>query len=110
MKRIILLAFMTLNIFGLNADTLTLKAGHPDTYVVKKGDTLWDIAAKFLKDPFKWTELWKQNPNVKNPNLIFPGDVIKVIIINGKAFLTIRSGSLPDQQEPVIELASLGFR
>ncbi|BFM12094.1 hypothetical protein R50072_22470 [Simiduia litorea] len=87
-----------------------LKPGYSETYHIKEGDTLWDIAEKFLKDPYKWIELWKQNPKVKNPNLIYPGDVIKVIIIGGKAFLTIRAETQPDQHDPVIELASTGFR
>ncbi|MFC4361989.1 LysM peptidoglycan-binding domain-containing protein [Simiduia curdlanivorans] len=86
-----------------------LKPGYSESYHIKEGDTLWDIAEKFLKDPYKWIELWQQNPKVKNPNLIYPGDVIKVIIINGKAFLTIRFEPLPEQKDPVIALASSGF-
>jgi hypothetical protein len=84
MKRILLLAFMTLNIFGLNADTLTLKAGHPDTYVVKKGDTLWDISGYFLKDPWRWPTLWGVNPQIANPHLIYPGDRLTLVFIDGQ--------------------------
>ncbi|MCL1143871.1 LysM peptidoglycan-binding domain-containing protein [Shewanella gaetbuli] len=84
MKRIILLAFVTLNIFGLNADTLTLKAGHPDTYIVKKGDTLWDISGYFLKDPWRWPKLWGVNPQIANPHLIYPGDRLTLVFIDGQ--------------------------
>jgi LysM repeat protein len=48
----------------------------PSAYVVKKGDTLWDLAFKFLGDPFKWTELWHCNAYIKNPDLIYPGNSI----------------------------------
>lgn len=58
------------------ADTVKLKADHPDKYTVAKGDTLWDISAKFLESPWKWPEVWSYNPQIKNPHLIYPGDVV----------------------------------
>ena len=52
------------------------KAGAPTRYVVKKGDTLWAISNKFLKNPAYWPEVWDKNQKVQNPHLIFPGDVL----------------------------------
>ncbi len=48
------------------------------TYTIKKGDTLWDISSKFLKDPFLWPKLWEKNPYITNPHLIFPGNSVRL--------------------------------
>ena len=54
------------------------KPGHPDRYVVQEGDTLWDIANKFLLDPWRWPLIWQENAAIENPHLIFPGDLLVV--------------------------------
>jgi hypothetical protein len=59
------------------ATTADLVEGVPDRYVVVPGDTLWGIAGRFLKSPWKWGELWKMNQDqIRNPNRIYPGDVL----------------------------------
>ncbi|HEX2958447.1 MAG TPA: LysM peptidoglycan-binding domain-containing protein [Chitinispirillaceae bacterium] len=58
------------------------------TYVVKKGDTLWDIAFSLWGDNFLWPDLWHANPQINNPDLIFPGDVLRIPNRNGSEDIT----------------------
>ncbi|PKF60782.1 peptidoglycan-binding protein [Psychromonas sp. psych-6C06] len=74
--------------FAAFADTLTLREDHPETYTVVKGDTLWDISAHFLNTPWLWPRLWQANSQVENPHLIYPGDVLTLIWIDGEPQLT----------------------
>jgi hypothetical protein len=51
---------------------------HEEDYIVKKGDTLWDISKRFYNDPFLWPRLWQQNQYITNPHYISPGDRIRL--------------------------------
>ena len=64
------------------AAAVELRGDRPDTYVVKRGDTLWDIAGRFLQRPWLWPEIWQANPQVKNPHLIYPGDVLSLAYLD----------------------------
>jgi hypothetical protein len=72
--------------------SVPLATDAPDRYVVKRGDTLWDIAGVFLRDPWYWPEIWYVNPSISNPHLIFPGDVLNLVYVDGKPRLTLERG------------------
>ena len=78
------------------AVAVEMNGAHPDTYVVRKGDTLWDISARFLKKPWLWPEIWQANPQVKNPHLIYPGDVLSLAYLDR---VTAQAG--PRQEAPI---------
>ncbi|MEZ8064135.1 MULTISPECIES: LysM peptidoglycan-binding domain-containing protein [Vibrio] len=75
---------------------LTIKQGAPEAYVVVKGDTLWDISAMYLDSPWLWPRLWQVNPEIENPHLIYPGDKLSLVWINGEPVLSLK---------PVIKLS-----
>jgi hypothetical protein len=68
-----------------NVSPPNLRADAPNVYIVKKGDTLWDISKHFLKTPWRWPEIWASNKHVRNPHWIYPGDRLLLCLINGRS-------------------------
>ncbi len=74
-----------------------LVPGAPDSHTVKRGDTLWDISKLFLKSPWRWPQLWGMNlDEIKNPHLIYPGQVLVLDKSGGRARLRMADGSVPN--------------
>ncbi|MCK5639453.1 MAG: LysM peptidoglycan-binding domain-containing protein, partial [Gammaproteobacteria bacterium] len=68
---------------GYENSPLVIKKDHPQRYSVVRGDTLWDISDHFLRDPWRWPELWQKNQQIDNPHLIYPGDILTLVYIDG---------------------------
>jgi len=77
---------------GIDRSVIPVAPDAPERYVVQPGDTLWDISAKFLTDPWFWPEIWYVNPQVANPHLIYPGDVLALTWVDGQPRLVLESG------------------
>jgi len=78
---------------------IRVKAQHPRQYTVKKGDTLWGISSMFLQDPWYWPEIWQKNQQVANPHLIFPGDVLTLIYVNGQPQMRVNEAQHKQVQQ-----------
>jgi len=95
---------LTLTAFAASVE---LAKDHPDTYTVRKGDTLWSISARFLRRPWQWPEVWQANPQVHNPHLIYPGDVLNLAYLNGQTSIGVasRGGIEPHTRAEQLESA-----
>lgn len=97
-----------------SADILAIKPDAPKSYTVKQGDTLWDISGLYLQQPWLWPQLWKLNPQVENPHLIYPGDVLSlsydkdgqpVLTVNGSALKVSPSDSAAEPGQGIRKLS-----
>ncbi|AIS18844.1 peptidoglycan-binding protein [Pseudomonas rhizosphaerae] len=88
-----LLALLMLAMAGLAQAQVQLKDGYPQRYTVVRGDTLWDISGKFLRQPWQWPQLWHANPQIANPDLIYPGDSLVLGFVDGQPQLMIERGA-----------------
>lgn len=77
---------------GIDRGVIPIAPDAPERYVVQKGDTLWDISGRFLRDPWYWPEIWYVNPQVANPHLIYPGDVLVLTWVDGRPRVTLERG------------------
>ncbi len=90
-----------------SATQVPLADDAPNRYVVQRGDTLWDISSTFLRDPWYWPEIWQVNPQVENPHLIYPGDILSLIYIDGQPRLRLERGVRAERLSPQIRVQQL---
>ncbi len=83
---------MLMSVAHANNPPPAIKADAPNRYIVKKGDTLWDISGRYLDSPWRWKEIWATNKQIKNPNLIYPNDILILCVIQGKTLIGVDTG------------------
>ena len=91
-KRVLSLFAASLLMLSSMVLALEMKDGHPDSYVVKKGDTLWDISGMFLANPWEWPEIWQVNSQIENPHKIYPGDTLSLVYVDDQPTLRLNRG------------------
>lgn len=105
---ILILSLSTCSLISL-ADQLKINDDAPKIHVVVKGDTLWDISAIFLEQPWLWPKLWRLNPEINNPHLIYPGDIIMLVFDEkGEPMLVLQPVKASYKWSPKIRQTSKG--
>lgn len=105
-----ILALSTALVITLSAiaQDMEINPDHPDRYIVVPGDTLWDISERFLNTPWMWPEIWQINPQIENPHLIYPGDEISLIYVDGQPQLRVNRGRRTVKLSPKVRRTPLG--
>lgn len=98
-RKIIYLILVTMLAGAAMAQDVSVRADHPEEYIVVRGDTLWDISAKFLDQPWQWPAIWHANQQIQNPHLIYPGDRISLVYVDGSPRLVV------DRDRPTVRLS-----
>jgi LysM domain len=83
------LLLTTLNAAEQATGPVNIRPDSPSSYTVVQGDTLWDIAGRFLEQPWMWPQVWQVNPQIQNPDLIYPGDLITLSYVDGQPVLSV---------------------
>src|SRR5512135_1913860 len=100
-----LLAMILLFSFCFVLSGLTQEAKEKEgVYTIQRGDTLWDISSKFLKDPFLWPKLWEKNPYITNPHWIYPGNTLQLTDVETAGKEEARKAAAEKPPEPLQEL------
>ena len=90
----------------VHAAALKVRPNAPQRYVVKPGDTLWGISGKYLYSPWQWNRLWGANRSeIRNPHLIYPGQVLVLRYVNGQPRLGFEGSSMGSDGIPTIKLS-----
>jgi hypothetical protein len=110
-RKLIYLILVTMLAGVALAQDVSVRADHPDEYTVVRGDTLWDISARFLDQPWQWPAIWHANQQIQNPHLIYPGDKISLVYIDGAPRLVVDRGRPEVRMSPnarTVERESIG--
>ena len=99
-KKIFHLILVAMLASAAMAQDVSVRPDHPDEYIIVKGDTLWDISGKFLEHPWQWPSIWHANPQIENPHLIYPGDRISLVYIDGKPRLVVNGDKRTVRMSP----------
>lgn len=101
--RVLVALALLANTLPALAAEATVRADAPQRYTVVEGDTLWDITARFLAEPWLWPEVWEMNPGIENPDQIQPGDQIELTYVEGAPVLRLATTDEPDL--PTVKLS-----
>ncbi|MEE4218014.1 MAG: LysM peptidoglycan-binding domain-containing protein [Xanthomonadales bacterium] len=93
MKRKLICLILAMFLCGVAAaQDVSVRDDYPDEYIVVEGDTLWDISGRFLDHPWQWPAIWQANQQIENPHLIYPGDKVSLVYIDGQPRLMVDRG------------------